>query len=89
MDKKMVAASLLKLAKSLLAEDNPQINKKSNGDGGYIALYKGKKAEVYAKTSLAARDLAVKYFKAKKAYEVTVHLAENAAGEPVTHHADF
>jgi hypothetical protein len=51
---------------------------------GYIAFYKGKQLEVYAKTSLEARDNAAKQFKARKAYDVTVVLCERD-GEQVTH----
>jgi len=43
---------------------------------GYIAFYKGKRAEIYAETSIAARDKAAANFKARKAYDVTVVLAE-------------
>jgi hypothetical protein len=51
---------------------------------GYIAFYRGKRIEVYAESSLQARDKAAVQFKAKKAYEVTVVLAEKA-GKPVQH----
>jgi hypothetical protein len=53
---------------------------------GYIAFYKGKRMEVHAETSLAARDKAAGLFKAKKAYDVTVVLAEKD-GQQVTHEA--
>jgi hypothetical protein len=43
---------------------------------GYIAFYKGKRIEVYAATSYEAQQKAAAQFKAKKAYEVTVMLAE-------------
>jgi hypothetical protein len=56
----------------------------SDGKNGYIAFYKGRQEEVYADTSLKARDKAVKLFKAKKPYEVIVVLAEKD-GEQVTH----
>ena len=49
---------------------------------GYIALYRGKRVEVYAEDMSKAKDKAVAAFKAKKAYEVSVHLAERA-GEVV------
>lgn len=51
---------------------------------GYIAFYKGKKLEVHAETSLAARDKAAVEFKAKHAYDVTVVIAEKD-GVPVVH----
>lgn len=51
---------------------------------GYICFYKGKRMEVYAKTTLEARDKAAAAFKARKAYDVTAVLAEKG-GQPVTH----
>lgn len=51
---------------------------------GYIAFYKKKQIEVYADSSYAAQIEAAKKFKAKKAYEVVVVLAEKG-GEQVTH----
>ena len=55
---------------------------------GYIAFYRDKKAEVRATTSFEAQQIAAKIFKAKKAYEVTVMLAEKGA-EQVVHTATF
>jgi hypothetical protein len=57
-------------------------------ENGYVAFYKGKKMDVYAKTSLEARDKAAKAFGAKKAFDVTVMLAEKG-GKQVTHSASF
>lgn len=51
---------------------------------GYKAFYKSKQIEVYADSSLQARDKAAQQFKAKKAYQVTVVLCEKD-GEQVTH----
>jgi|WetSurSiteA1Bulk_404760.scaffolds.fasta_scaffold907268_1 hypothetical protein len=51
---------------------------------GYIAFFRGRRIEVFAATSYAAQQLAAQQFKAKKAYDVHVMLAEKA-GEPVTH----
>lgn len=51
---------------------------------GYIAYYKGKKLEIKAHTSYEAQKKAAEQFKARKAFEVTVVLAEKD-GEPVTH----
>jgi hypothetical protein len=51
---------------------------------GYVAFYRNKRIEVYADTALQARDKAAAQFKAKKAYEVTIVLAEKN-GEQVTH----
>jgi len=52
---------------------------------GYKAFYKGKSLEVYALTSLQARDKAALLFKARKAYDVTVMLCERPDGAQVTH----
>ena len=60
-----------------------KINDKTDGDLGYIALYKGKKAEVYAKSSFAAQTAAAKFFKAKKSYDVSVYLCERSDGSEV------
>lgn len=57
----------------------------TEGLNGYIAYYKGKQLEVYAKTSYEAQEKAAEMFKAKKSYEVTVMLAEKASGEEVVH----
>ncbi len=51
---------------------------------GYIALYRGKRLEVYAETSYQAQQEAARQFKAKKSYEVTVYLAEKN-NQPVVH----
>jgi hypothetical protein len=51
---------------------------------GYVAFYKGKKMDVWADTTIAARDLAVKAFHARKPWDVTVVLAEKN-GAPVIH----
>lgn len=51
---------------------------------GYIAFYKGKRTEVYASTSYDAQKQAAAFFKARKQYEVSVHLAEKG-GAPVLH----
>lgn len=50
----------------------------------YVCFYKGKRHEVIASTALDAQDAAALYFKAKKAYQVTVILAERE-GQPVVH----
>jgi hypothetical protein len=53
---------------------------------GYIAFFKDKQTEVYAETSLKARDKAAEFFKVKpkNAYQVSVVLCEKD-GEQVTH----
>ena len=53
---------------------------------GYICFYRGKRVEVHADTTIEAQTKAAAVFKAKKAYEISVHLAEKA-GEPVSHRA--
>jgi len=55
---------------------------------GYVAFYKGKRAEVYADTKLEAQKLAAKELKAKKYYDVMVVLAERE-GRQVFQTADF
>ena len=55
---------------------------------GYIAFYKGKRAEVYADTSYEAQQKAALLFKAKKRYEVSVMLAEKD-GRQVVHAPAF
>jgi len=54
------------------------VNNPSDKTGlcGYIATYKGKKAEVWSDTAMKARDLAATFFKARKAYDVSVYLCE-------------
>ena len=51
---------------------------------GYVAFYKGKRVEVHAPTSYEAQQKAAAMLKAKKAYEVSVVLAEKD-GVQVTH----
>lgn len=51
---------------------------------GYKAFYRGKAAEVLAKTAYEAQQKAAIVLKAKKSYEVTVVLCEKE-GEQVTH----
>jgi hypothetical protein len=46
---------------------------------GYKAFFKQRSAEVYAETSLEAREKAAAFFKAKKSYDVTVVLCETNA----------
>ena len=51
---------------------------------GYIAFYRGKQLEVFADSSYAAQQKAAALFRARKAYEVTVVLAERD-GQQVEH----
>lgn len=53
---------------------------------GYVCFYKGKRLEVQAETSYKAQEKAAAQFRARKAYDVTVVLAEKS-GAPVTHTA--
>lgn len=55
---------------------------------GYIGFYKGKKAEVLAKTKYEAQLKLAKILKAKKSYQVSVELAE-LDGEQVTITPDY
>ena len=55
---------------------------------GYVCFHKGRRFEVYAKTSLDAQQLCAKINKIKKAHEITVVLAEKN-GEVVEHTATF
>jgi hypothetical protein len=51
---------------------------------GYICFYRGKQVEVMADTSYHAQQRAAAMLKVKKAYEITVVLAEKS-GQQVTH----
>lgn len=51
---------------------------------GYVCFYRGKRVEVYAETTLKAREEANKTFKAKRPHEITTVLAEKD-GEEVIH----
>ena len=51
---------------------------------GYVAIYRGKRIEVLAETSYQAQLKAAALFKARKAFEVSVMLAEKL-GVPVVH----
>lgn len=62
---------------------------KQDGEYGYVAFYKSKRLEVYAKSSLEAQERAAKLFKARKSYDVTVVLAENKDGSAVVHSTSF
>ena len=56
---------------------------------GYIGFYKGKKFETQANTSYEAQKKIASENKIKKAYEITIVLAEKD-GKQVTHNnADF
>ena len=55
---------------------------------GYIAMYRGKKIEMYANTSYEAQQLAAKKFNARKSWEVDVYLCESK-GQQVTQSTSF
>lgn len=67
----------------------PAINEKKPGDSGYVCFYNRKRIEVYASGSWQAQELAAKYFKARKSYQVAVVVAERPDGTEVEHTADF
>ncbi len=60
------------------------LNTKTDGDLGYIAVYKGKGYGVYAKSLSDAKDTAVRLLKAKKRWDVDVYLCEKPDGSQVT-----
>jgi len=51
---------------------------------GYIAMYKGRRKEVYAETSYEAQQLAAKEFGAKKSWQVDVYLCEKDGQQTTT-----
>ncbi len=65
---------------------NPKINNPTDGVYGYLALYNGRKAEVWSDSLYGAKKLAVAYFKVKpkNEHQVSVHLCEKQ-GEQVVH----
>jgi hypothetical protein len=66
---------------------NEKINTKNDGDLGYLAFYtkKGKRGEVWAKTSADAQKIAAAFWKVKKSYEVSVYLCVRSEGSEVVH----
>ncbi len=72
---KMVDTFVQKLNEAIAKAEPARQDKKLNP---YIALYKGKRYELYAETSRKAQQLAAKHFKAKKEYEVSVYLADDS-----------
>lgn len=64
---------LAKMTEETLSEEN-----------GYIAFYKGRQLEIHANTSYEAQQKAAVIFKAKKRYDVSVHLAQKD-GKDVVH----
>jgi hypothetical protein len=68
------------------ARKTMQINTSNDGRNGYMAFFNGKKAEVYADSSLQAQERAIAYFKPAKSkrHMVFVMIAESN-GQQVTH----
>lgn len=56
---------------------------------GYICFYRGKRHEVYADTTLEARDKANQHFKAKRPHEITTVLCEKDGLEVVHNGAEI
>jgi hypothetical protein len=50
----------------------------------YIAIYRGKQIEINAETLLEAHNLAVKQFKARKSWDVSIYLCE-VDGKQIVH----
>jgi hypothetical protein len=61
------------------------LNTKSDGDCGYVAVFKGKGYGVYAQTLSDAKDKAVALLKARKRHDVDVYLAETDDGSLYVH----
>lgn len=51
---------------------------------GYLCMYKGKKYEIYADTTLEAQTLLAKQLRVKKEYEISVYLCEKAGQQVIT-----
>jgi hypothetical protein len=58
---------------------------------GYVAIYKGKRIEVYAETAYKAQQAAARVLgvKPKQERQISILLCERADGSEVTHMADF
>lgn len=80
MDSKLINATDYWLGGTI----NEATEESHEGLNGYVAFYKGKQKDIYAKTKYEALKKAVKEFGAKKEWDVTVELAEKG-GEPVVH----
>lgn len=52
---------------------------------GYIALYQGRQAEVYADTSYQAQCIAAKIFNTKKRSDISVYLCQREDGSEMIH----
>ena len=65
------------------------INQKQPGDKGYVYFYQNKRIELYAASQLAAKEIAVAYFKPPKSKKHMVHgmVAEDASGNVIVHTA--
>ncbi len=58
-----------------------------NGLNGYLAFYRGKQMEVWAKTPYEAEQKAAVIWKVKKTWEISVGLCVLADGTEVIHTA--
>ena len=58
---------------------------------GYIAIFNGKRIDIFAESLYAAKLKAIKKLKPPKSKQhmVTVMLAQNEDGDTITHVADF
>ena len=67
----------------------PSPGQRQEGDRGYIAMFNGRRTEVYAKTLLDAHVKAGDRMKvpAKQRYKMITMLAEDSNGKPVVHTA--
>lgn len=67
------------------------VNQMVNNMNGYIALYLGEKYEIYANDIWSAKQKALKDLQVpkKKAWQVSVHLAEVNGVSEYKHTADF
>lgn len=66
-------------------EDIEPINEKNEGDCGYVAGYNDRKVAIYARSLLAAKEIAIAHLKVPKKGLglVWVNLAERADGSTV------
>ena len=88
-NKETVEAAVDLIGRDLVQETSvgsreASLNKIADGENGYIGYYRGKQFETHAKTSYEAQQKMAQEHGIKKAYEITVVLAEKG-GEEVTH----
>lgn len=66
-----------------MTNEEAMIYVQKTGLNGYVANYRGKSIDVFAKTSYEAQTKAAAQFKAKKSYEVSVNICITASGGEV------